>query len=74
MVQKPSAVYVSNNFKIFTSFEDQELSILQEMSALKPIEILNHLRQLINLAYGMHGYKPNHLPKQHTLTNIKYID
>lgn len=44
------------------------------MASLNSTEILQQLRNLINLAYGMHGYNPNKLPKQHTITNIKYID
>ena len=59
---------------VFNSFEEQELHELTEMASLNSTEILQQLRRLINLAYGMHGYNPNNLPKQHTITNIKYID
>lgn len=59
---------------VFNSFEEQEFHELTEMASLNSTEILQQLRRLINLAYGMHGYNPNNLPKQHTITNIKYID
>ena len=37
------------------------------MAKLNPEEILKQMRQLINLAYSMHGYDPNNLPKKHTI-------
>lgn len=64
----------TKRLNIFHSFEEQEAHELKEMAAFSSIEILQHLRQCINLAYGMHGYNPNKLPKKHTITNIKYID
>ena len=64
----------TKTLNIFHSFEEQEAHELKEMAAFSSIEILQHLRQCINLAYGMHGYNPDNLPKKHTITNIKYID
>ena len=64
----------TRTLKVFNSFEEQQIYELNEMALLSSVEILTHLRKLINLAYGMHGYNPNKLPKQHTITNIKYID
>ncbi len=59
-----------SNFNFFQSFEEQETASLQAMALLTPIERLQQMRQLINLAYGMHGFDPHNLPKQHTLKII----
>ena len=64
----------TKTFKIFNSFEEQELHELKEMASLTSHEILLHMRKVINLAYGMHGYDAKNLPKHHTISNIKYID
>lgn len=71
-VNEPSVNY-SRTIKIFNSFEEQELHILNEMASLSSIDILQQLRKLINVAYGMHGYDPDNLPKQHRISNIKYL-
>lgn len=71
---KEPLVPYTKTLHIFHSFEEQEAHELKEMASFSSIEILQHLRQCINLAYGMHGYDPNNLPKKHTITNIKYID
>ncbi len=47
---------------------------LNEMVKLNGIEILQQMRQMINTAYGMHGYNPNNLPQKHKTTNIKYVE
>ena len=64
----------TKTLNIFHSFEEQEAHELKQMASFSSIEILQHLRQCINLAYGMHGYNQNKLPKKHSITNIKYID
>ncbi len=69
--EEPSSVYKKRTIKIFHSFEEQEEFELQQMALLKPIELLQHLRRLINFAYGMHGYDPNNLPKKHSIRIIK---
>lgn len=67
-------VSYNRTINIFHSFEEQEMYDAKQMASLSSTEILLQLRQLINLAYGMHGYDPNKLPKQHSIKNIKYID
>jgi hypothetical protein len=58
-------------FKIYSSFEEQNENELEEMARLKPEELLLQLRKFINIAYGMHGYNPNDLPKKHSIKIIK---
>ncbi len=61
-----------NTFRVFASFEEKELFELQEMAALSPLERLQQLRLMINVAYGMHGYNPDKLPTQHHIYGIRY--
>ncbi len=63
-----------NKLIFFNSFEDMENHSLNEMVKLSGIEILQQIRQMINTAYGMHGYNPNNLPQKHKTTNIKYVE
>jgi hypothetical protein len=58
--------------KIYTSFEEQAADELAEMVQLSLIEILTQLRQMIHIAYGMHGYDPENLPTKHTIRIISY--
>lgn len=69
-VKEPISSLKKSNIKIFHSFEEQEEHELQQMAKLSPEEVLIHLRKLINLAYGMHGYNPNNLPKKHFIRII----
>lgn len=64
----------TRSLQIFHSFEEQEAYNLKEMASFSPLESLQHLRKCINLAYGMHGFDPNNLPKKHTISNIRYIE
>ena len=57
----------SSQIKIFKSFKEQEEFELQQMASLNPLQILEHLRKFINIAYGMHGFNPNNLPSKHTI-------
>ena len=66
-VNEPTSIYGKRELHIFKSFEEQEEYELKTLAALSSEKILEQLRQLINLAYGMHGYKPNNLPKKHTI-------
>lgn len=72
-VGEPLETY-SRTLQVFNSFEEMQNHELNEMASLSSIEILSQLRKLINLSYGMHGYNPDKLPKQHIISNIKYID
>ena len=64
----PLSIYKNSRIKFFNSFEEQEEYELREMAKLSPVEILQQMRQLINIAYGMHGYDPKKLPKKRNLT------
>lgn len=64
-VNEPLATYKSKGIRIFNSFEEQAEYELQQMAVLSPEQILKQLRQFINIAYGMHGYDPENLPKKH---------
>lgn len=70
-VNESPVEYGKREFHIFRSFEEQEEYELQKMAKLTPIQILQQLRQFINIAYGMHGYNPEKLPAKHT---IKILD
>ena len=67
---EPATSY-GGGFRIFNSFQDQELYELKLMASLDPKKILEQMRMFINTAYGMHGYDPNDLPKKHTIKIIK---
>jgi hypothetical protein len=62
--------YGTNRIKIFNSFEEQAEYELEQMAKLSSTEILLHLRKLINLAYGMHGFNLDNLPKKHSIKII----
>lgn len=62
-VNEPLPAY-SRPFKIFNSFEEQQEYELHEMAKLTGEEILKQMRQMINVAYGMHGYDPLNLPTE----------
>ena len=66
--KEPTVAYGANRIKIFQSFEEQAAFELEQMAKLSSIEILQQLRQLINVAYGMKGYNPENLPTKHTIT------
>lgn len=67
---EPVASY-GGEFRIFNSFEEQELYELKLMASFKPQQILEQMRKLINTAYGMHGYDPTKLPQKHNIKIIK---
>ncbi|CAN5846139.1 hypothetical protein BH11BAC7_BH11BAC7_24990 [soil metagenome] len=66
--------YKSREIKFFGSFEEQEAYELQQMALLTSQEILEQMRQSINIAYGMHGYDPDNLPQVHTVRIISGSD
>lgn len=70
-LKEPLTIYNSNSLKIFNSFQEQEAYELEQMASLSGVEILVHLRRFINLAFGMHGYNPDKLPKKHSIKIIK---
>lgn len=72
-ISEPSVPY-TKSLTIFNSFEEQAEYELKEMASFSSLEILQHLRKCINLAYGMHGYNPDKLPNKHHISNIRYID
>jgi hypothetical protein len=69
-LKEPAVVY-DREIHIFNSFKEQEDYELKQMAMLSPIEILQQLRKFINIAYGMHGYDPDKLPKKHTIKIIE---
>jgi hypothetical protein len=66
-LNEPVVSYPNRSIRIFKTFEDQAEYELIQMSALSPEQILLQLRKCINIAYGMHGYNPDNLPKKHTV-------
>lgn len=70
-VDEPEVAYSENRIHIFNSFEEQADFELKEMAALSSEEVLQDLRKFINIAYGMHGYDPDKLPKKHTIQIIQ---
>lgn len=56
-----------HEINIFQSFSEQEEYKLKQLAELKGKDVLKQMRQLINLAYGMHGFDPNNLPEKHTI-------
>lgn len=71
-VNEPATAYGKGKLQFFGSFEEMNEADRKEMASLSPLECLQRLRQLINLAYGMHGYDPNDLPKKHSIKIIPY--
>ena len=69
-VNEPLVGFKTSRVKIFKSFEEQAAYELKEMAALSSEQILQQLRKFINIAYGMHGYNPNSLPKKHFIKII----
>ncbi len=69
-VNDPTPSY-NNSFRIFNSFEEQEEYELKLMASYSPKQILEQMRMFRNTAYGMHGYDPNNLPKEHFIKIIK---
>ncbi len=69
---EPQAEYGKKTLHIFKSFEEQEEFDLKYMVSLTPIETLTEMRKFINLAYGMHGFDPENLPKKHTIKIVSY--
>ncbi len=70
-VNEPAVGY-RRELKFFNSFEEMDEYDREQMAMLSPVECLEQLRLLINLAYGMHGYDPEKLPKTHNVKIIKY--
>jgi hypothetical protein len=70
-VNEPGAVYPSREIRVFKSFEEQEAYEMKKMAELSSLEILQQLRKFINIAYGMHGYDPNNLPKEHSIRIVE---
>jgi len=70
-VNEPIVEY-GRELKFFDSFEEMDEYDREQMAMLTPVECLEQLRRLINLAYGMHGYDPKKLPKKHSIKIISY--
>ena len=60
----------TNHIQIFKSFQEQEAYELKQMASLSSVQILQQMRKCINIAYGMHGYDPDNLPKKHFIKII----
>lgn len=69
-VDEPSLAYEKSKTRvvIFKSFEEQEEYNRIQMAKLTPLERLQQLRKMINVAYGMYGYNPDNLPTKHKIT------
>ena len=70
VAKEPLVAYGKKDFRIFSSFAEQEQYELEQMASLSPEEILQQMRKFINTAFGMHGYNPEKLPLKH---NIKIL-
>lgn len=70
-VEEPIASYATRSIRVFSSHEEQAHYELEQMAKFSSIEILQQMRKLINLAYGMHGFDSSKLPQQHTIKIIK---
>lgn len=66
--------YSEDKLLIMNSQEELELYELKRMAGLSPVQLLTEMRQLINLAYGMHGFDPTDLPKKHSIKIIRSGD
>jgi hypothetical protein len=69
-VNEPPASYSRPRLRIYSSFEEQANAERIYMASLDPLERLRQMRQMINLAYGMHG--PLKPPSRHNLRIISY--
>ncbi len=63
--------YSEDKLRIMNSQEELELYELKRMAGLSPVQLLTEMRQLINLAYGMHGFDPHNLPSKHSIKIIR---
>ncbi|MDQ3110136.1 MAG: hypothetical protein M3R17_09590 [Bacteroidota bacterium] len=73
-VNEPATEYNARNIIFFNSFEEQEEYELKQMASYSSLQILEQLRQSINIAYGMHGYNPEKLPQIHNVRIIENPD
>lgn len=71
-VGEPAIEYKKSRLRIYSSFEQQENAERLYLASLKPLEVLRQMRQMINLAYGLHGL--NKPPSKHTIRIISYDD
>ena len=74
IASEPQAAYGKRSIRFYNSFEEQAEEELIYMVSLSPIERLMEMRKFINIAYGMHGYNPENLPKKHSIKIISYND
>lgn len=72
IVSEPAVDYKKRELRFFNSFKEQEEYELEQMAQFSSEEILQQMRQLINLSYGMHGYNPDKLPQKHSIRIIPY--
>jgi len=56
----------------FSSFEDEADYERNEAIKLSPIQRLQYMRQLINLAYSLPNGKMPDLPTEHSLTIVQH--
>ncbi len=70
-LNEPSLPYAQPKIRVFHSFEEQEEYEFREMAKRSGLEILSQMRGFINIAYGMHGYDPAHLPTVHSFRIVK---
>ena len=70
--QEPSINYGKRTIRIYKSFEEQAEEELKYMASLSPLETLMEMRKMINLAYGLHGFDPNNIPKKHSIKLVSY--
>lgn len=66
-VMEPMAGNKKSSFKIFNSFEEQEVYENKYAANLTPIECLQHMRMLINRAYSIPDHTKIEFPKQRTI-------
>lgn len=67
--EEPALLYKGKgSFMFFKSVEEQEEFSRKKSAALSPIECLQHMRLLINMAYGITGFDPEHIVHKHSIT------
>lgn len=67
-VEDIAALYQKTEIQVYNSYSDKLSQDLIYVAGLNPLQRLQQLRQLINLAYGMHGYDPENIPTLHRIS------
>jgi len=61
-------IQAKRRLRFFNSVETMEEFSRKKSADLSPIERLQHMRLLINMAYGITGFDPEHIVCNHSIT------